>query len=88
MAFLIRPRGLEPLTFGLGNQCSKDVKPCNGNGLQGMPPHNSPENTLVETNSPELQFIIDRWESLPDHVRGAVLLLVERAVSIPQSLNS
>ena len=79
MAFLIRPRGLEPLTFGLGNQCSKDVKPCNGNNLhkelKAVPPVVPPQ----PFNSPELQFVLDRWESLPYDVREEVLSLVESA---------
>ena len=71
--------GFEPTDNGFANRRPENVKSCSDNTLQDTPRPDTPENTLVKINSPELQLVIDRWESLPDHVREAVLSLVELA---------
>jgi hypothetical protein len=76
-------KGLEPPTPGLQNQCRGDVSGLNDKYLQntqsemGLNCGFSAQKNMQEPAEidPDLQVIIDRWQSLPDHIRETIKTL-------------
>ena len=84
--FLLRPRGLEPLAFGLGNRCCKNAKPaktktCKSTKEQLTPqltPKSQKQGKIDISKLPsDLAEIVAVWPDLPEHIKAAIKALVQ-----------
>ena len=82
----IRPGGLEPLTFGLGNRCLENTsldktKTCKTPKAQ-LTPQLTPKsqkqrNIDITPLPPDIAEIVAVWPELPEHIKAAIKALVQ-----------
>jgi hypothetical protein len=73
----MRVLGLEPKTYGLKGSKPENVTTSNTNSYKTTKNHLTPNLTENDnTNQQNLAKIINRWSSLPQDIKSAIMILV------------
>ena len=78
------PAGFEPATLGLGNRCQKGANAIAAKASETLLMR--PDCALTKAAGepdPDLAFIVDHWNSLPDSSRAAMLLVARASLPRP-----
>jgi len=72
---MVRPKGFEPLTSGLGSGSSGDasVEPVEDLEQDGSPAYRQ----AYRNDEHDLARVVTAWPHLPEHIRAAILALVD-----------
>ena len=73
--------GFEPTTHGLKGRCGENDNDSNGNDLQQNSADDNPDfaktPAILLQKYPELAQVVEAWERLPEHIKAAVITLVQ-----------